>query len=52
MTAMSESVEEMGCKGVVTRVTDHSLLDWEVLVDRVMRAKEEESELRWYGEEV
>ena len=28
VTTMSESVEEMGCKGVVTRIPDHSLLSW------------------------
>ena len=30
VTTMSKSVEEMGCKGVVTRIPDHSLMSWEV----------------------
>ena len=30
VTNMSESVEKMGCKGVVTRIPDHSLLPWEM----------------------
>ena len=30
---MSESVEEMDCRGVVTRTPDHSLMSWEVATD-------------------
>ena len=36
---MSESVVEMGCKDVVTRVPDHSLLHRQVLVDTVKRKR-------------
>ena len=38
---MSESVEEMGCKGVVTRIPDHFLLSWEIGVDCVDEREEE-----------
>ena len=41
MTTMSESVEEMGCKGVVTRIPDHFLLSWEIGVDCVDEREEE-----------
>ena len=41
VTTMSESVEEMGCKGVVTRIPDHSLLSWEIGVDCVDEREEE-----------
>ena len=43
VTTMSESVEKMGCRGVVTRVPDHSFLRWEVLLDGVTEVKEKES---------
>ena len=34
VTTMSEVVEEMRCEGVApTRVPDHSLMHWEVVVD-------------------
>ena len=38
---MSTSVEEMGCKGVVTRIPDHSLLSWEIGVNCVDEREEE-----------
>ena len=41
VTTMSQSVEEMGCKGVVTRIPDHSLLSWEIGVDCVDEREEE-----------
>ena len=44
VTTMSESMVEMGCKGVVTRVPDHSLLRWQVVVDGVDEVKEDECE--------
>ena len=33
VTTMSESVEEMDCRGVVTRTPDQSLMSWEVATD-------------------
>ena len=30
---MSECIEEMQCSGNITRVPDHSVLQWEMLVD-------------------
>ena len=30
---MSECINEMHCKGEATRVSDHSLIQWEVLVE-------------------
>ena len=41
VTTMSESVEELGCKGMVTRIPDHSLLSWEIGVDCVEEREEE-----------
>ena len=38
---MSESMGEMGCKGVVTRILDYSLLSWEIGVDCVDEREEE-----------
>ncbi len=44
VTTMSESVE-MRCKGVVTRIPDHSLMSWgEVGVDCVGEREKEEVE--------
>ena len=40
----------MGCKGVVTRIPDHSLMSWEVEVDCV--GEREEEEVDWCGKEV
>ena len=44
VTTMLDSIVEMGCKGVVTRVPDHSLLRWQVVVDWVDEMKEEKCE--------
>ena len=41
VTTMSESVEEMRCKGAVTRIPDHSLVAWEIGVDWVGEREEE-----------
>ena len=48
VTTMSESVEEMDCRGVVTRTPDHSLMSWEVATDWVsgMEEGKEEGELK------
>lgn len=43
-TTMSESMVEMGCKGAVTRVPDHTLLHWQVVVDWVDETKKNERE--------
>ena len=43
-TTLSESMAEMGCKAPVTRVPDHSLLHWQVVVDVVDQVKEDEHE--------
>ena len=42
VTTMSESVEEMRCKKVVLRVPDHSLLQWDIMRDRVREVRMEE----------
>ena len=43
-TTMSKSMAEMGCKGPVTRVLDHSFLRWQVAVDGVDQVKDNEHE--------
>ena len=45
----ARSVEEMGCKGVVTRVPDHSLLCREVSVDGGLRCKRRSASVVWWG---
>ena len=34
---MSECVEEMQCRGDITRIPDHSVIQWEVFVDGMVR---------------
>jgi len=44
VTTMSEGMVEMVCKGAVSRVPDHSLLHWQVVVNGVGETKENECE--------
>ena len=37
-------MEEMGCKEVVTRILDHSLMFWEIGMDCIGEREEEEVE--------
>ena len=43
VSAMSECIDEMCCKGEATRVPDHSLIQWEVLVGWVNEKEPEEA---------
>ena len=44
MVTMLECIDEMRCKGEVTRVPDHSLIQWEVVVGSMEVKVEEESQ--------
>ena len=41
---MMECIDEMRCKGEVTRVPDHSLAQWEVMVGSMKVKVKEESQ--------
>ena len=39
VTTMNESIEEMKLEGVATRVLDHSLLQWDIMVNQGLQRK-------------